>query len=269
MATSHRSLMTAQAHRTARLCAAAGAGLILAAGLPRLASSDALRASHALPAMLWSWLPMLLQGFWLNIAISVLAMALGTVLGLLVGCAGLARAALPRRASWLLVQFFRNSPWLVLVYFTTYLMPFEFHVGRLSLPFPDWVKAMAGLALPVMANVAEIFRGAVQSIPSAQWESAASLAFTRAQTLRWIILPQCVKRMLPPWMNLYAVIAMGTVLASIVGVSEVLSIAQQAANVENRVDFSIAIYGVVLLLFFLYCYPIALWTRRMEKRFGK
>ena len=57
-----------------------------------------------------------------------------------------------------------------------------------------------------MANVSEIVRGAVQSIPSGQWESAEALAFTRRQTLWMIILPQCVKRMLPPWMNLYAIL---------------------------------------------------------------
>ena len=74
------------------------------------------------------------------------------------------------------------------------------------MPIPDWIKATLGLALPVMANVAEIVRGAVQSIPTAQWESAESLAFTRRQTLWMIILPQCVKRMLPPWMNLYAIL---------------------------------------------------------------
>ena len=62
-----------------------------------------------------------------------------------------------------------------------------------------------------MANVAEIVRGAVRSIPAGQWEAAESLAFTRRQTIWTIILPQCVKRMLPPWMNLYAILTMATV----------------------------------------------------------
>ena len=94
---------------------------------------------------------------------------------------------------------------------------------RDTIPFPDWIKATLGLALPIMANVAEIVRGAVQSIPTAQWEAARSLAFSRRQTLWKIILPQCVKRMLPPWMNWYAILTMATTLASIVGVSEVMT----------------------------------------------
>ena len=86
------------------------------------------------------------------------------------------------------------------------LMPFQFTMVGVTIPLPDWVKATIGLALPMMANIAEIVRGAVSSIPTAQWESAEILAFTRRQTLWRIILPQCVKRMLPPWMNLYAIL---------------------------------------------------------------
>jgi polar amino acid transport system permease protein len=82
------------------------------------------------------------------------------------------------------VQVFRNAPWLVLIYFTTYVFPFELHLVHIpGSPFPDWVKVVLGLALPTSANVAEIFRGAIQSIPSAQWEAARSLAFRRGRDL--------------------------------------------------------------------------------------
>ena len=108
-----------------------------------------------------------------------------------------------------------------------------------------------------MANMAEIVRGAVQSIPTAQWEAARSLAFSRRQTLWKIILPQCIKRMLPPWMNWYAILTMATTLASIVGVSEVMTITGRITNAEGRTDLLIPIYSYVLLWFFVYCYPIS------------
>jgi polar amino acid transport system permease protein len=79
------------------------------------------------------------------------------------------------------VQIFRNAPWLVLIYFTTYVFPFEITLGSTYVSFPDWVKVTIGLALPASANVAEIFRGAIASIPSTQWEAARSLAFSRGQ----------------------------------------------------------------------------------------
>jgi polar amino acid transport system permease protein len=219
--------------------------------------------------LLIKWTPLLASGFLFNLLISVFAMAAGTAAGVLLGFARISAAAPVRGASWTVVQFFRNSPWLVLLFFVMFLMPFQFTVGGTTIPVPDWIKATFGLALPIMANMAEIVRGAVQSIPTAQWEAARSLAFSRKQTLWKIILPQCVKRMLPPWMNWYAILTMATTLASIVGVSEVMTLTQRVTNAEGRTDLLIPIYSYVLLWFFVYCYPISVWTRRLEARYAE
>src|SRR3546814_4586256 len=72
--------------------------------------------------------------------------------------------------------------------------------------------------------------------------------------------------MLPPWMNLYAILTMATVLASIVGVSEMMSQTGRALAAENRPDLLIPFYAFVLVCFFAYCYPIALATRHLERR---
>jgi len=219
------------------------------------------------PELLAKWTPLLASGFMFNLLISFFAMAAGTIAGLLLGLARISPRPLLARASWIVVQFFRNAPWLVLLFFVMYLLPFQFRVGGVTIPFPDWIKATLGLALPIMANVAEIVRGAVQSIPTAQWDAARSLAFSRGQTLWKIILPQCVKRMLPPWMNWYAILTMATTLASIVGVSEVMTLTLRITNAESRTDLLIPIYSYVLLWFFAYCYPISRWTRRLEARY--
>ncbi|BBP77401.1 amino acid ABC transporter permease [Pseudomonas gingeri NCPPB 3146 = LMG 5327] len=214
------------------------------------------------------WSPALAVGFGQNILISLLAIAIGSLLGLLIGALGLSPLRLLRLPARLWVQVFRNAPWLVLIYFTTYVFPFEIHVGSHYLPFPDWLKVTIGLALPASANVAEIFRGAIGSIPATQWEAARSLAFSRGQLFRSIILPQCFKRMLPPWMNLYAVITMGTALASLVGVHDLIDTAQIASNTVNRTGFTVLIYFSVLALFFAYCYPISRLTQRLERRYA-
>jgi polar amino acid transport system permease protein len=216
--------------------------------------------------LLVKWTPLLAKGFAFNLLISVFAMAAGTIAGVLLGFARISLRRPVRGVSWIVVQFFRNSPWLVLLFFVMYLLPFEFRVGGSVVPFPDWIKATFGLALPIMANVAEIVRGAVQSIPTAQWEAARSLAFSRRETLWKIILPQCLKRMLPPWMNWYAILTMATTLASIVGVAEVMTNTLRATNAEGRTELLIPIYSYVLLWFFAYCYPISAWTRRLERR---
>ena len=239
--------------------------LLLSAGFAEAQTGDATKRS-ALAALL-DWAPLLLEGFVFNIAISFLAMALGTLAGALLGLLQISLLPPLRAGSWLVTQFFRNAPWLVLLFFCMFLLPFEFTVFGVTIPFPDWVKATLGLSLPVMANVSEIVRGAVVSLPSGQWEAADSLAFSRRQTLWEIILPQCVKRMLPPWMNLYAILTMATVLASIVGVSEMMTQTGRALAAENRPELLIPFYSFVLVCFFAYCYPIAVMTRRLERRY--
>ncbi|MGK0272170.1 MAG: polar amino acid transport system permease protein [Cocleimonas sp.] len=227
------------------------------------------KAKSSVFEVLIRWMPLLMKGFIFNIVISVCAMAIGTAVGAALGLGQISLNKWVRKFSWFITQFFRNAPWLVLLFFAMFLLPFEVKIGGLVIPLPDWVKAIVGLSLPVMANVSEIVRGAVVSLPSGQWEAAESLAYSRRQTLWLIILPQCVKRMLPPWMNLYAILTMATVLASIVGVSEVMTLTGQAlASEGGRTDLLAPFYSFVLLLFFVYCYPIARWTVRLEKKFS-
>ncbi|MCJ2124373.1 amino acid ABC transporter permease [Methylobacterium sp. J-077] len=214
------------------------------------------------------WAPLLLTGFAFNVAISLMAMAIGTFAGIGLGLAMLAEGVVLRRIAWSITQVFRNVPWLVLLFFVMFLVPFQVTVFGLRVPLPDWVKATFGFSLPVMANVAEIVRGAVRSVPNTQWEAAESLAFTRRQTLWRIILPQCAKRMLPPWMNVYALIAMATVQASIVGVTEMLTLTAQVHAAEGgRPELFAPLYGFAMLCFFLYCYPIDRLTAVLERRF--
>jgi polar amino acid transport system permease protein len=236
---------------------------------------------------IWKWLPLILfgtlsvhfqdgsmiitgqlGGFSLNILVSVIVMAAGTILGVLLGLALVSDKALLRRLSALITQFFRNTPWLVLLFFATFLLPFQLRLFGFLIPFPDWCKACAALTFPIMANIAEVTRGAVQSIPSGQWNAAMSLGLTRRQTMWLIILPQCVKRMTPPWMNWYAILAMESSLISIVGVNEAMTMTHDALSAEGRSELLIPMYGFLLLLFFAYCYPIARWTETLERRFA-
>src|SRR5450830_53755 len=242
---------------------------VLAALLVVLALSQwpALRQAPLVRHLL-TWSPALLLGMLANIQISVLAMLIGTLAGLVIGALQLSGFRVVRVLTHCYVQTFRNAPMLILIYFSTYVFPFEIHVGVHYVAFPDWLKVTLGLALPASANVAEVFRGAILSIPAAQWEAASSLAFRRSQLFRWIILPQCLRRMLPPWMNLYAGITMGTALASLVGVHDLLDTAQIASTTVNRVDFTVAIYFTTLLLFFVYCYPISRFTHYLERKYA-
>lgn len=212
--------------------------------------------------------PDVMGGFVLNILVSFISMMLGTFMGLWLGIGQVSPNRWIARISWFTTQLFRNSPWLVLLFYFLLLLPFSVQIGDVRIDISGWMKAAFALSLPIMANVSEIVRGAIASIPTGQWESAESLAFSRSQTLWRIILPQCIKRMLPPWMNWYCILTMSTPLISILGVSDGMSLTQNALAAEGRSEFLIPMYLWLMSWFFIYSYPIATWTRKLERRFA-
>jgi polar amino acid transport system permease protein len=233
------------------------------------AQSPAKPAVPSALATLVIWLPFILKGFALNLVISFLAMALATVLGIGLGLMQISLHAVVRAPARFITHLFRNSPWLVILFVVMYVIPVEIRIpvgGKI--PIPDWIKATFAFTLPVMGNISEIVRGAVLSIPTGQWESAEGLAFTRAQTMRWIILPQCVRRAIPPWMNWYALLTLSTPMAAIFSVHEAVANAQAAMEAAGaRPEFLFPFYLFLLCLFFAYIYPIAVWTRTLERKY--
>ncbi|EAP77389.1 polar amino acid uptake family ABC transporter, permease protein [Roseovarius nubinhibens ISM] len=242
--------------------------LALAAALITPAFAQDATPGRSAFAILLEWTPTLAKGFGFNVLISILSMAIGTVLGVGLGILQVSPLRPVRQVAWVITQFFRNSPWLVLLFYCILLIPFQIEVFGTKIPFPGWVKAVIGLSLPVMAYMSEYMRGAILSIPTGQWESAESLGFSRGQTLREIILPQTIKRVLPSWMNLYAVLTMATPLVSIVGVNDVMALTRAALSAEGRVDLLIPMYLYILCWFFLYCYPISALTRWLERKYS-
>lgn len=245
---------------------------VIALGLlivPSAAQAAVYTYGQAFDALL-RWMPFLVtRGFLFNVVISFLSMAIGTAAGVVLGLGQVSPFLSVRRIAGLITQIFRNSPWLVILFIVMLAFPFEIEVGGQVIPVPDWTKAVIGLALPIMANISEIVRGAVQSVPTGQWEAAESLAFSRHQTMWQIILPQCFKRMIPPWMNWYAILTMATPLCSILGVEEVVNLSRQAIEAEdNHPELLVPFYSFLLVIFFVYCYPIARLTVRLERKFA-
>lgn len=226
--------------------------------------------SESAVSVLITWLPFILKGFWINLVMSIGAMAIATPLGALLGILQISHWRIVRAPAWFITRFLRNSPWLVILFAVMLLSPFRITLpGNETVIIADWLKATIAFSLPVMANISEIMRGALSSIPKGQWESAESLAFTRWKTLWLVILPQCVKRSIPPWVNWYALLTMATPMASILGVSEAVRNTQAAMEAAGaRPDFLLPFYLFLLCLFFAYIYPIALWTRKLENKYA-
>ncbi len=224
--------------------------------------------SQAFSALI-KWLPFLVKGgFLFNVIISLFTMVLGTVTGVVLGLMQISPRRFISMPAKVITQTFRNSPWLVLLFIVLLALPFEFKFFGFIITVPDWVKAVFGLSLPIMANIAEVVRGAINSVPSGQWEAADSLGYTRHQTIWRIILPQCFKRMIPPWMNWYAILTMATPLCSLLGVEELITLSRQAIEAEdNHPELLVPFYTFALMIFFAYCYPIARFTIALERKF--
>jgi polar amino acid transport system permease protein len=255
----------------ARILASSKWPMILATTMLCLATALAASDPEPRPGIVETvlkWTPLIWSGFLFNLLVSAASMALGTAVGFVLGLGQVSLRKPVRELSWGVTQFFRNAPWLVLLFFAMFLLPFELQLGTIIVPLPAWLKAVIGLSLPVMANVAEIVRGGIGSIPSGQWESAESLAFSRMQTLWQIVIPQAIKRMIPPWMNLYAILTMATTLISVVGIQDSMTLTRAALVAEARTDLYLPFYFLLLLLFFAYCYPIARLTLLLERRYA-
>lgn len=246
---------------------------VLALAVALWIAVDAMAGGAQYWTRVWLRLPLLLTGsgsgwpitggFVLNILLSIASMVVATALGTAMGLATLAKSPLVRLPSFFVMNFLRNSPWLVLLFAMLYILPFEMRIFGVMIPFPPFVKAVIGLALPTAANFSEVIRGAVQSIHSGQWEASRSLGYTQLQIYRHVILPQAFRRMIPGWMNLYALLMIATALATVTGIQDVLTILNTSLAMESD-RVIVYFYLTILFLFFAYCYPIAILARRLE-----
>jgi len=137
--------------------------------------------------------------------------------------------------------------------------------GKFSLQVPE--KSVLVFTLWGGAEMGDLVRGALIAIPRHQYESAYALGLSPRQTMRRVILPQTLRRLAPPAVNLITRMIKTTSLVVLIGVVEVLKVGQQIidANRFNYPTASLWIYGLIFALFFLICWPISLLSRHMEK----
>ncbi|EIF33038.1 amine acid ABC transporter, permease protein, 3-TM region, His/Glu/Gln/Arg/opine family [Burkholderia sp. Ch1-1] len=231
------------------------------------ASGDALAWLAARSGMLLTGTPSsgLAGGFCANIVMSLAAMCVSLCTGMLLCIGTIANTRMVRLIASGILNLLRNTPWLIALYAMLYLLPFYVAVFGTVIPFSPFVKAVVGLSLPVTANVAEAMRGGIEAIPSGQWESARALGYRKNQILRYIVLPQAIPLLMPNMMTVYAGLFIGTSLAVVTGTSDVLSVANTiTASDGSRYATAAQLY--VLLLFFLFSFPIATLSRRLERQ---
>jgi len=204
-------------------------------------------------------LPHLLRGAVSTLALAAAVLAVGTALGLAVGLL----RVLPGRAGTVVggaVELVRAVPLLLLLFFIFFGLP------ALGVRIPTFPAAVLAMSLWMAANTAEVVRGGVQSISRGQFEAARSLGLGWASTMRFVILPQATRRMVPPFVGLCTILVKDTSLAAIIGVFELTRAAQETIERTLR---SFEIYGAAAAMYFALCFPLTRLAARLETRLGR
>ncbi|MDK8797239.1 amino acid ABC transporter permease [Corynebacterium sp. MSK044] len=207
----------------------------------------------------------LLNGLGVSIQIALASMGLSIVLGTVLGVVMTSKSKIVRAITQTYLQFVRIMPQLVLLF----LVYFDAtRAWGLNLD----ARAAAVIVFTVWgtAELGDLVRGAIESVPEHQYLSATALGIEGRALYRHVVLPQALRGLLPATINLTNRMIMTTSLVALIGVVEVLKVAQQIID-ANRFEYPSAalwIYGVVFLLYFLVCFPISLAARKLEERWS-
>jgi polar amino acid transport system permease protein len=216
---------------------------------------------------------MLREGLPQTLKLAALAVAASLVVGVVLGTLLTIRFRPLQALIRLYVEVWRGLPILVTVLFIYWIATAD--VGGARIELSAFMSAAVGLSLWGSAQVAEATRGAVQSIPREQHEAAAALGFGWTGRHVFVIVPQALRRLLPPMVSLLVNVIQNTTIAALIGVSEVLETAnRQFENVTfgltgtaTAPDYApFMIFGFVLLIFFVISFPLTLLARYLERR---
>lgn len=163
--------------------------------------------------------------------------------------------------SW--IWFFQSTPLLMLLFLSGLGMPRLFGVD-----VNPWVAAIISLTLYASAYMADVWRGALQSINAGQWEGSRALGLSFTKTLRLVILPQAIRVALAPTVGFMVQIIKGTSLAYIIGFSDLMAIGKRWANAPVEGTEPFVIFPLMALIYFCLCFPLSVASRRLETRLG-
>lgn len=205
----------------------------------------------------------LLEGLWTSVSIALIAMGISIVLGVLLGITMTSRRRWIRFVTRSYLEFVRVMPQLVLLFIVFF--SFSQHAG---VNLSGRTAAIIVFTVWGTAEMGDLVRSALQSIPAHQYQSASALGMTSTQVNRYVVLPQTIRRLVPVTINLTNRMIMTTSLVVVIGVVEVLKVAQQIIDANRFVypDAALWVYGGVFFLYFIVCYAISFVSKRLERK---
>ncbi len=205
-------------------------------------------------------LKFLIAGTWNTLSMSFLALLISIVVGLLIAIPGIAKNRGARKANMFYVEIFRSIPLLPLILWVYYGLP---EIAGIQLDY-FWAGVLA-LAISDSAFEAEIFRAGIQSIPRGQSEAASTVGLNYYQNMRYVVLPQAIKRILPALGNQFAYMVKMSALVSVIGLQELTRRANELIVTEYR---ALEIYTILIVEYLIIILIIGQGVRWLERKMG-
>jgi polar amino acid transport system permease protein len=210
---------------------------------------------------LWQYRWLILAGLGITIAYTISTIILGLIVGTATGLMRLSRSKFVNAPLIAYIEIFRCTPLLVQIIWFYYALPVV-----LGIDIPATVAATLVLSLYTGAFYAEIVRGGVLSIERGQWDAARALGLRRGQMMRHVILPQAVRRMIPPFMNQSIIQLKNTSLVSTIAVADLLYNGQMITAATYR---PLEVYTMVAVVYFVVLFPLTLAAQAVERRLAR
>ncbi len=202
-------------------------------------------------------LPFFFKGLWMTVAVSGLSLIAGTIIGF---TTGILRATGNKFIKFIIgawVDLIRGTPFLVQIFIIFFILP---GIGIELEAFPAAVIALSNLAA---SFICEIVAGGILAVPSGQREAATASGLSSYQQLRYIVLPQAMRTILPPLVGQYVLLVKDSSVVSAIGVVDLTRVGWLTVQ---RVPEGLMVFGLVGILYFVVCYPLINLSSFLEKR---
>jgi polar amino acid transport system permease protein len=200
----------------------------------------------------------LLKALQWTVVLSLIAFTGGGIIGMLLTMMRIAKNKIIKSIAQFYISFFQGTPLLMQLFLIFFGIPIV-----LGFDVPAIVSASVALIFYASAYLSDIWRGSVESIPKTQWEAGTALGLSWLEQFRFVILPQAVKVSIPPTVGFLVQVIKNTSLTSIIGYVELT----RRGQVLNNVTFKpFIIFTMVGFLYFIVCYPLSLYSKRLEAK---
>ena len=207
----------------------------------------------------------LINGFGATILLSVLAAVMSMVIGMMVALPGMSSNRWIRLPSRIYIEFVRAIPLLPMLFWVFYGLPVVLKSIGINISIDAFWGAIITLAISDSAFTAEIYRSGIQSINKGQTEAAKTVGLTYGQTMRYVILPQAIRRILPPLANQFIYIVKMSAFASVTGMQELTRRANELVVTEYR---PLEIYTLLIIEYLVLVLVISFCVRWLERKMG-